>query len=63
MAFALMLLQSKRTMDECPILVDGVAFADRRAQLAVLTPRAPSESTPRLKLGIYAETQYALVTP
>jgi ArsR family metal-binding transcriptional regulator len=38
MAFAFMLLQSKRTMDECPVLVDGVAFADRRAQLAALIP-------------------------
>ena len=38
MAFSFMLLQSKRTLDECPVLVDDGSFADRRAQLAALIP-------------------------
>ena len=33
---AFMLLQSKRTLDECPVLLNDGAFADRRAQLAAL---------------------------
>jgi len=36
MAFAFMLLMSKRTLDECPALSNDAAFADRRAQLAAL---------------------------
>lgn len=36
MAFAFMLLQSKRTLEECPALNDDAAFAERRAQLAAL---------------------------
>lgn len=36
MAFAFMLLQSKRTLEECPVLSEDAAFADRRAQLAAM---------------------------
>jgi hypothetical protein len=38
MAFAFMLLQSKRMLDECPIMLDDGAFSDRHAQLAALIP-------------------------
>jgi ArsR family metal-binding transcriptional regulator len=36
MAFAFMLLMSRRTLQECPVLGDDPALADRRAQLAAL---------------------------
>jgi 4Fe-4S ferredoxin len=36
MAFAFILLQSRRTLEECPVMADDPAFADRRAQLAAL---------------------------
>lgn len=36
MAFAFMLLMSKRGVDECPVLHDDAALAERRAQLAAL---------------------------
>ena len=36
MAFAFMLLMSKRTLEECPVLSEDAAFTDRRAQLAAL---------------------------
>ena len=38
MAFAFLLLQSKRMLDECPIMLDDGAFSDRRAQLVALIP-------------------------
>jgi hypothetical protein len=34
--FAFMLLQSKRALQECPIVSEDVAFTDRHAQLAAL---------------------------
>jgi ArsR family metal-binding transcriptional regulator len=36
MALAFILLQSRRTLEECPVMADDPAFADRRAQLAAL---------------------------
>ncbi len=36
MAFAFMLIQSRRTLEECPALINDVTFAERRAQLAAL---------------------------
>jgi ArsR family metal-binding transcriptional regulator len=36
MAFVFMLLQSKRRLQECPVLSEDAAFADRHAQLAAL---------------------------
>lgn len=37
MAFAFMLLMSKRALKECPVLSEDAAFTDRHAQLAALT--------------------------
>lgn len=36
MAFAFGLLQQRRTLDECPLLQNEAAFADRRATLAAM---------------------------
>lgn len=36
MAFAFGLLQHKRALQECPVVANDAAFADRRAQLAAL---------------------------
>lgn len=36
MAFAFMLLQSRRTLEECPFLITDAALADRRPQLVAL---------------------------
>jgi ArsR family metal-binding transcriptional regulator len=36
MAFAFGLLQQKRTLEECSVVANDAAFADRRAQLAAL---------------------------
>jgi hypothetical protein len=36
MAFAFGLLQNKRVFDECPVIANDAAFAERRAQLVAL---------------------------
>jgi len=36
MAFAFLLLQQKRAVEECPVVASDPALADRRAQLMAL---------------------------